>query len=170
MAPGPRLSPARRGAVEGVVREGFGVAWSKLTGAYRRSVAAAALISDEDGRVLLVENAFPRRRWGLPGGRLERGEEARAGLVREVREETGLEVEAGELLAVVLRPRVVVFVFGATILGGEIRPAPVEIAQVVWLAEAEAHRRLAPSARRHLEAARAGGTAGYLWDPATRRS
>lgn len=167
---GPRLDPARREVVEGVAREGIGVAWSKLTGAYRRSVAAAALISDDEGRILLVENAFPRRRWGLPGGRLERGEEARAGLIREVREETGLVVEAGELLAVVLRPRVVVFVFAASILGGEMRPAPVEIAQVVWLAESEAQQRLAPSARRHLEAARAGGQAGYLWDPATRRS
>jgi 8-oxo-dGTP diphosphatase len=167
---GPGRNPARRGAVEGVVREGLGVAWSKLTGAYRRSVAAAALIRDEEGRILLVENAFPRRRWGLPGGRLERGEEARAGLIREVREETGLEVETGELLAVVLRPRVVVFVFAASVLGGAIRPAPVEIAQVVWLPEGEAQQRLAPSARRHLEAARSGGQAGYLWDPATRRS
>ena len=38
--------------------------------------------------------------WSLPGGLLECGETLREGIVREVREETGLVVEAGELLGV----------------------------------------------------------------------
>ena len=165
----PRSEGRRRSSrietARGVGREGFGVLWAKVTGAYRRSTAAAALIRDDEGRLLLVENAFPKRSWGLPGGRLERREEARVGLAREVREETGFEVEVGELLTVVLRPTVVVLVFAATVVGGELRPAPVEIAQVVWLPEDEARRRLAIKARHHLEAALAGGHAGYLWDP-----
>ena len=161
-----RAQPGRIDALRGVAREGLGVLWAKATGAYRRSIAAAALIRDEEGRLLLVENAFPKRSWGLPGGRLERHEEARAGLAREVREETGFEVRVGELLTVVVRPTVVVLIFAAAIVGGESRLAPVEIAQVVWLPEVEARRRLAAKARRHLEAALRGGQAGYLWDPA----
>lgn len=161
--------PGRLDDLRGVLREGLGVAWAKASRAYLRSIAAAALIRDADGRILLVENAFPRRSWGLPGGRLERREEARAGLAREVHEETGFAVEVGALLTVVVRPTVVVLVFAATIVGGALRPAPVEIAQVAWLPEDEARQRLAAKARRHLEAALAGGQAGYLWDPSAGR-
>jgi 8-oxo-dGTP diphosphatase len=49
-----------------------------------------------DGRVLLLLNE--RGEWDLPGGRPEAGEDHRAALVREVREETGLDVAVGALL------------------------------------------------------------------------
>lgn len=39
-----------------------------------------------------------RDEWDLPGGRPERGEDHRAALEREVLEETGLAVEAGDLV------------------------------------------------------------------------
>jgi 8-oxo-dGTP pyrophosphatase MutT (NUDIX family) len=45
------------------------------------------------GRVLLLLNE--RGEWDLPGGRPDPGEDHRAALVREVREETGLVVEVG---------------------------------------------------------------------------
>ncbi|HEY4168886.1 MAG TPA: NUDIX domain-containing protein [Reyranella sp.] len=47
-------------------------------------------------RVLLLLNE--RGEWDLPGGRPDSGEDHRAALVREVREEAGLEVEVGRLL------------------------------------------------------------------------
>jgi 8-oxo-dGTP pyrophosphatase MutT (NUDIX family) len=49
-----------------------------------------------DGRALLLLNE--RDEWDLPGGRPDPGEEHRAALRREVREETGLEVEVGAAL------------------------------------------------------------------------
>jgi 8-oxo-dGTP pyrophosphatase MutT (NUDIX family) len=49
-----------------------------------------------DGRVLLLLNE--RGEWDLPGGRPDAGEDHRAALTREVREEAGLAVEAGSLL------------------------------------------------------------------------
>ena len=48
------------------------------------------------GRVLLLLNE--RDEWDLPGGRPDPGEDHRAALVREVREEAGLAVEVGALV------------------------------------------------------------------------
>lgn len=54
-----------------------------------------ALIFDRD-KILLVERGKEPLQgyWSLPGGVLEAGETLEEGVVREVREETGLEVEA----------------------------------------------------------------------------
>ena len=49
-----------------------------------------------DNRVLLLLNE--RGEWDLPGGRPDPGEDHRAALEREVREETGLSVEVGAAL------------------------------------------------------------------------
>ena len=56
----------------------------------------------EDGCILLVEQAVTpslSRRWSLPGGGVEAGETLAKCLVREVREETGLEVETGHAIS-----------------------------------------------------------------------
>jgi 8-oxo-dGTP diphosphatase len=54
------------------------------------------------GRVLLVRRDTEplRGEWSVPGGMLELGEKLRDGVRREVLEETGLEVEPGEVLDV----------------------------------------------------------------------
>ena len=49
-----------------------------------------------DGHVLLLLNE--RGEWDLPGGRPDPGEDHRAALIREVREETGLAVEVGAMV------------------------------------------------------------------------
>lgn len=53
-----------------------------------------ALIFDEQGRILMVERGREplKGQWSLPGGVLETGETLAAGIVREVQEETGLDV------------------------------------------------------------------------------
>jgi ADP-ribose pyrophosphatase YjhB (NUDIX family) len=61
----------------------------------------AAVIFDGDGRVLLVKRGRPPREgtWGLPGGLLDLGERLEDGVKREVREECGVEIEVGGLVA-----------------------------------------------------------------------
>jgi 8-oxo-dGTP diphosphatase len=56
----------------------------------------------EGGRVLLVRrNTEPLRgEWSVPGGMLELGEKLRDGVCREALEETGVSIEAGEVLDV----------------------------------------------------------------------
>jgi 8-oxo-dGTP diphosphatase len=63
-------------------------------------VGAAALITDEEGRVLLVRHTYARKNWELPGGAVEQGESPMDGAVREVQEETGLAVSPTQLTGI----------------------------------------------------------------------
>lgn len=62
-------------------------------------VGVGAVIVDK-GRVLLVRRGTEplRGQWSLPGGLIELGESLEEGLIREVREETGLTVEVAGLI------------------------------------------------------------------------
>lgn len=51
-----------------------------------------ALIHDEAGRLLLLRSAKWSNKWGIPGGKIRRGEAMEEALRREIREETGLEL------------------------------------------------------------------------------
>ena len=65
-----------------------------------------AIITDDTGRLLLIKRGHEPEegRWSLPGGRVRPGESDPQALVREVREETGLQVEPGRLIGEVDRP------------------------------------------------------------------
>jgi len=65
----------------------------------RRRIGAAAVFTDEAGRVLLVEPNY-RADWILPGGTVETDESPRLGCRREVLEELGLDREPGRMLTV----------------------------------------------------------------------
>jgi 8-oxo-dGTP diphosphatase len=62
-------------------------------------LAAAGLITDPQGRVLLVKPNY-RDHWALPGGICEHGEPPHVGCARELAEEIGLDIPVGRLLAV----------------------------------------------------------------------
>jgi 8-oxo-dGTP diphosphatase len=95
----------------------------------RPTVAVAAIVFDADGRVLAIERGKPPGvgLWSLPGGKQEPGETLKQAVVREVREETGLEVEVGELATVVERIgedyHYVILDYYARVVGGELAAA-----------------------------------------------
>jgi 8-oxo-dGTP pyrophosphatase MutT (NUDIX family) len=62
-------------------------------------MAADCLFTDRAGRVLVLEPPY-KSTWDIPGGMVERDESPRLAAQREVREEIGLRVEPGDLLAV----------------------------------------------------------------------
>src|SRR5918996_928000 len=57
-----------------------------------KRIGAAAVIVNDEGGVLLVKQTYGRLNWELPGGAAEAGESPDATVLREVREETGLDV------------------------------------------------------------------------------
>ena len=64
----------------------------------RFAVTAGAVVSDERGRVLLLRHVLRKGSgWGVPGGFLTAGEQPEEAVRREVREETGLELDSVEL-------------------------------------------------------------------------
>jgi ADP-ribose pyrophosphatase YjhB (NUDIX family) len=66
------------------------------------SVTASALVVDPRGRVLLARRAITpyKDRWDLPGGFVHEGEHPLDALRRELREETGLEIEPERFVGV----------------------------------------------------------------------
>jgi 8-oxo-dGTP diphosphatase len=68
----------------------------------RHIVAVCGLFTNEGGQVLLVKT--PRRGWECPGGQVELGEDVIAALRREVREESGCEVEVERLVGLYTNP------------------------------------------------------------------
>jgi ADP-ribose pyrophosphatase YjhB (NUDIX family) len=66
--------------------------------------AASAIVTNDEGAILLhrrVDNDM----WALPGGGMELGESIANTVVREVHEETGLQVKAKHVIAVYSDPK-----------------------------------------------------------------
>ena len=64
-------------------------------------VVVGAAIFDDSGRLLAAQRAAPARYaglWEFPGGKVELGETPAEALVRECREELGIEIEVGALV------------------------------------------------------------------------
>ncbi|MGY1807294.1 NUDIX hydrolase [Blastococcus sp. SYSU D00669] len=77
-----------------------------MAGPVPRVPCVGAVVRDGAGRLLLIRRGQEPSRglWSLPGGRVEPGETAEQAVVREVREETGLDVRAGAVVGRILIP------------------------------------------------------------------
>ena len=83
----------------------FGGLYNDVIGR-RTHLGVAAVIFDEQGRVLLVRHSYGRKGWELPGGGRRGKESLEQAVRREVREETGAEVATAELRGVYFEPDV----------------------------------------------------------------
>jgi ADP-ribose pyrophosphatase YjhB (NUDIX family) len=109
-----------------------------------RRTATDAVVFDEHGRILLQHRAdFDK--WGLPGGAIEAGETLIESIVREVKEECGLDVEVVRLIGAYSAPNetttrypdgnVVHYVsltFECRVVGGTLRPQRGESTAVAF--------------------------------------
>jgi 8-oxo-dGTP diphosphatase len=88
----------------------------------RHSVSVAGIVTDDHGRALLIQRR-DNHRWEPPGGVLELGEAIHDGLRREIREETGLDVEPVALTGVYknMTRGIIALVFRCKITGGDLR-------------------------------------------------
>jgi ADP-ribose pyrophosphatase YjhB (NUDIX family) len=105
-----------------------------------------AVTRDDLGRLLLIKRGHEPGRglWSLPGGRVEPGESDAQALIRELREETGLSVEPGELIGNVRLPGAMraafdVYDYLATVTGGTLQ-AGDDAADVRWASAADLTR------------------------------
>lgn len=113
-------------------------------------VGVGAVVVDA-GRVLLVQRGREplKGKWSLPGGMLELGESLHEGVVREVEEETGLQVEPLELLELLdrivreqtpegerVRFQYVIADYLCRVTGGTLKAAS-DAAAVRWVERAE---------------------------------
>ncbi|GLC31214.1 NUDIX hydrolase [Clostridium omnivorum] len=61
-------------------------------------VSVGGLVENDDGKILMVKD--PVRGWEIPGGQVEVGETITDAFRREVKEETGIDIEVGNLISV----------------------------------------------------------------------
>lgn len=113
-----------------------------------RPIVGVGAVIVQDGRVIVVRrNTEPLKgEWSIPGGVVELGETLRAAAAREALEETGLEVEAGEVVEVFdgiyhdasgrTQYHYVLIDFVCRPTGGELR-AGSDASEVRWVREDE---------------------------------
>ncbi|MCG1023293.1 NUDIX hydrolase [Sutcliffiella horikoshii] len=116
----------------------------------RVDVSYVLLFDEVNEKILMVKNTGPiGSYYTLPGGAVEPGETLQQAAVREVKEETGLDVEVNGIQSVmeaffeVKGHHAIFFVFKGEVIGGEIEiTLPEEIEEVVWMDVQEAEKYL----------------------------
>ena len=113
-------------------------------------VSVAALVTNEKGEILLVNS--PWRGWEYPGGLIEPGESFEAALKREVREESGMEIEVTGFVGICknLERDIVNIDFIARCTGGKLTTSE-ESTEVGWFTPEEAMKMITfPLTRKRL--------------------
>ena len=99
----------------------------------RFRMAVAALVFDEQGRILLFKHTYRKFAWGIPAGGLEFKEQPKDAIVREFFEETGMTIEVVNLLLADSSPHFhhVSLVYLCEIVAGEFRESH-EISEIQY--------------------------------------
>jgi ADP-ribose pyrophosphatase YjhB (NUDIX family) len=135
-----------------------------MGGTPRHSVSVAGVVVRDDGRVLVIQRR-DNGHWEPPGGVLELDETFDEGVRREVAEETGVQVEVGQLTGVYknLSRGIVALVFRCRPAAGE-ATATDESRRVAWFTRDEVSRHMAPAYAIRVLDALDGGVAARAHD------
>jgi 8-oxo-dGTP diphosphatase len=134
--------------------------------------AVAAVIEDPAGRVLLCQQSQGHRLWSLPGGKIRHAESPLHAAVRDIREETGTDIEIVDLVGLYHLtggsadgdlPDVLVHVFRGKLDGEATLNAPGRICRLSWHDLDALPEPMTPTAARALTDA-AAGRSGVLSD------
>lgn len=100
---------------------------------------AAAVIQNDEGKLLLVRRGvFPKGIWVFPGGGIEYGESAEQTVIREIKEEVGLDIKPVKLIKVLemILPKInthrIIFFYLAKAVGGEVKLTS-DIDEIKWV-------------------------------------
>jgi ADP-ribose pyrophosphatase YjhB (NUDIX family) len=125
----------------GVVEEWLDLVGEGVAGYVTPKVAVGAVVGNENDELLLVKRADSGV-WLYPTGWADVGYSASEVVVKEVGEETGIDVEPVRIIAVLdglrlgfTRVPLYSLIFHCRVLGGELRPHPLECADVGWFSE-----------------------------------
>lgn len=116
----------------------FGGFWRALPGSFRRffirrvqstfTASAAAVVINAEGNVLILHHLLrPVTGWGLPGGFIDAFEQPSEAIARELKEETGIDIDNIRMLFVRTLGRHIEILFAATATEeGEVRSSEID--------------------------------------------
>jgi ADP-ribose pyrophosphatase YjhB (NUDIX family) len=135
--------------------------------------SVTAIVTDPERRILMVHKT-DNDLWALPGGGMDIGESIADAVVREVKEETGIDVEVTGIVGIYTNPRHVMayddgevrqqfsVCFTTRLLGGQLRTSTetseVQFVDLSRLAELNVH----PSMRLRIQHSLDGRSAPYI--------
>ncbi|MEI2649786.1 MAG: NUDIX domain-containing protein [Dermatophilaceae bacterium] len=135
--------------------------------------SVVAIVQDEQGKVLLIHKT-DNDKWALPGGGHDPGESISTTVIREVKEETGYDVEVVALTGIYTNPNHVMayddgevrqqfsIAFRAKLIGGAARTS-TESKEVAWMSVDELeHLDVHPSMRLRLAHALQGSERPFI--------
>jgi 8-oxo-dGTP diphosphatase len=100
---------------------------------HKFTASVGAVIINKKGEILLLDHLLrPGSGWGMPGGFIEHDEQPEKALEREIREETGLELENLEMCRVRVIDRHIEFIYSAEACDGKPQVKSREITAAEW--------------------------------------
>lgn len=103
-------------------------------------VVVVAGVADKDGKIMLCRrnaHSLEGMKWEFPGGKVERGETPEDALVRELREELGVETRTGALIDAIVHPAspypdkgILLLYYRTEIVSGD--PQAIDCSGIAW--------------------------------------
>ncbi|MBU0531796.1 NUDIX hydrolase [Patescibacteria group bacterium] len=104
-----------------------------------KQVKVGGVLIEQDGKFIFIKASVGPTKglWNTPGGKLDEGESFEQAAVREAKEESGYDVELGQLINTYYfniggEEQVEKKIFAAKIVGGDLQLQPEEILDAIW--------------------------------------